>query len=347
MVMKTLLQNFRYLLILPAMLATTAAFAERMYKWVDENGQVHYSNRVPPEASKQERRVINEQGRTLKVYRAPMTEEEKAEEKRLAELEARKEKILEQRRIHDRSLLATYSSMEDMLLARDGKVFSIEALIQLTNSRITSMQERLLQLSDEAAEYERSGKHLPAPLQQQITNIREQLAKNAEFSADKQLEMEDIKQKFDADIKRFNELTSEIPAETARKRQLAALERIKNNPDIKLDRHDRTLLASYATDEDLIFDRDQQISNITALINDTRDRLNTMQTHLAELSDNADEYQRNNERMPDLLLQQMKDVIADIANTETLLQEHRSKKQALEKRFAADIARYRELFASH
>jgi uncharacterized phage infection (PIP) family protein YhgE len=150
----------------------------------------------------------------VKVYKAPKTAEEKAEEKRLAELEVKKEKMLEQRRIHDRSLLATYSSQEDMLLARDGKLASIESLIQLTKSRITSMQERLLQLSDEAAEYERSGKQLPASLQQQITNIREQLAKSTAFAADKQLEMKQISGQFEADIKRFAELTGKTAAAT-------------------------------------------------------------------------------------------------------------------------------------
>lgn len=347
MVMKTPLGKICYLLILPALLVATDSFAERMYKWVDENGQIHYSNRLPPEASKQERKVINEQGRTLKVYRAPKTEAEKAEEARLAELEARKEKILEQRRIHDRSLVATYSSQEDMLQARDGKLSSIEALIQLTNSRITSMQERLLQLSDEAAEYERSGKQLPATLQQQITNLREQIAQNKEFSADKQVEMEDIRKQFDADIKRFNELTSGIPAATTREKQLAALDNLKKNPEVKLDRRDRTLLASYPTEEDLLFDRDQQIGNITATINDTHKRLAMMQKHLAELSDNADEYQSRNETLPDQLLQQMKDLIAEITETESLLQEQRSEKQALDKKFAADIERYRELLVAN
>jgi hypothetical protein len=207
-------RRIRYLLLLPALLATTAMSAERMYKWVDANGHVHYSNQVPPEVSNQERKVINDQGRTVKVYKAPKTAEEKAEEKRLAELEAKKEKMLEQRRIHDRSLLATYSSQEDMMLARDGKLASIESLIQLTNSRITSMQERLLQLSDEAADYERSGKQLPASLQQQITNIREQLAKSTAFAADKQLEMKQISGQFEADIKRFAELTGKTAAAT-------------------------------------------------------------------------------------------------------------------------------------
>jgi chromosome segregation ATPase len=344
--MKTPLRNIRYLLILPALLAATDCLADRMYKWVDANGQVHYSNRLPPEASKQERKVINEQGRTLKVYRAPRTPEEKAEEQRLAELEAQKEKILEQRRIHDRSLLATYSSQEDMLLARDGKLSSVEALIQLTNSRITSMQERLLVLSDEAAEYERSGKQLPLSLQQQITNLRQQITKNREFAADKQLEMEDIRKQFDADMKRYNELTDETPAATTQKEQLAALESLKKNPEIKLDRRDQTLLASYASEADLLFDRDQQISKITTLINDTRQRLGTMQEQLSALSDTADEYQGRDKKIPDQLLQQMKDAIAEITRTESLLQELRSEKQAVEKKFTANIARYQELLAS-
>jgi hypothetical protein len=158
--------------------------------------------------------------------------------------------------------------------------------------------------------------------------------------------MEDIRKQFDSDVKRYNELTSEAPSETTRNKQLAALEKIKKNPEIKLDRRDRTLLSSYATEEDLLFDRDQQIGNSTAIINDTRNRLDTMQAHLTVLSDNADEYQRNNDRMPDQLLQQMKELIAEVTKTESLLQEQRSEKQALEKRFAADLARYRELLSN-
>lgn len=222
-IMNTPSHKIRYLIILPAVLLAMDAFAERMYKWVDENGQIHYSNRLPPEVSRQERKIINEKGRVLKVYRAPKTAEEKAEAKRLAELEAEKEKLAKQRHIHDRSLLATYASEADMLMARDGKITSIETLIQLTNSRIDSMQERLLVLTDEAAEYERSGKPLPAGLLHQITNIREQIASNREFAANKRLEMEEITQKFDADIKRYRELTDESSDSSAKKKQLATV----------------------------------------------------------------------------------------------------------------------------
>ena len=81
--MKTIRHKACCLLLLPAIFLSGNALGERLYKWVDADGQVHYSNRLPPEAAKQKREVINEQGRTLKVYRAPLTPEEKAEEARL------------------------------------------------------------------------------------------------------------------------------------------------------------------------------------------------------------------------------------------------------------------------
>ncbi|UCC55774.1 MAG: DUF4124 domain-containing protein, partial [Gammaproteobacteria bacterium] len=199
----------RYLILLPLLFPASTILAERTFRWVDENGQVHYGDRVPPQYSKQERKELSEEGRTLKVYEAQKTPEQKAEERRLAVTEEARKKIAAKRKRHDQTLLATYSSEEDMLLARDGKIASIESLVQLTHRRIKSMQKRLLELTDEAADYERSGKKLPVGLHQQIANIRGQISQNETFIKDKEREMEDIRQKFAADIERFKELTSD------------------------------------------------------------------------------------------------------------------------------------------
>ena len=336
-----------YILLLAALLDTSIAFGERMYKWVDANGQVHYSNQLPPEAVQQEREVINKQGRTLKVYQAPLSPEEKVEAEQLAELDARKKELAEKRANHDRSLLATYSSKKDMYKARDGKISAIESLIQLTNSRISSMQNRQQRLTEEAANYERSGKQLPASLLSQISNLRNQVARNKEFVDDKKREMEDIRLRYDSDIRRYTELTTKSPDANTRKKQLSALEAAMKNPNIKLDRHDRTLLATYASEEDLIFARDQEIKNINSSISDTSNLLDTLQTQLTELSDNTSEYQDRNEIPPDTLLQQMKQLIGKIDSTQTLLEEKRKEKQGINERYTTDINRYRKLIANN
>jgi len=196
------------LILLPALLSGGEVLAERIYKWVDETGEIQYGDRVPPRYATTERSVINDQGRTVKVYEAPKSPEEKAEAQALVKQQTEEKKIAEQQAVHDHSLFSTYSSEEDMLLARDSKVSSVETLIQLTKSRIDSMQKRLNELTNEAAEFERSGKKLPGGLVNQMKIIREQILQNEAFVKTKENEKEQIASKFDADIKRYRELTS-------------------------------------------------------------------------------------------------------------------------------------------
>ena len=204
--MKSFIHHIGYLLLLPALLTTTPAQAERMFKWVDENGKIHYSDRVPPQHSKLERREYDQRGRQVKLYERAKTPEEKAEAERLAAIEEEKRRQAERSTVHDRSLLATYSSEPDMLLARDGKLASVDALIQLTNSRIESTESRLREYAAEAAEFERSGKRVPAALQEQIRTARELIAENKEFVKQKVNEREGIATRFDNDIARYREL---------------------------------------------------------------------------------------------------------------------------------------------
>jgi TolA-binding protein len=335
------------LLLLPAILLSGNALGERLYRWVDPEGQVHYSNQLPPEASRGKREVINDQGRTLKLYPAPLTAEEKAEQKQLEELEKKKRDLVEKRAMHDRSLLATYSNTGDMHVAMEEKLSVVASLIKLTYSRINSLQNRMLELTEEAASYERSGKQLPDNLQRQISNLREQIAQNKAFAEDKKLEMEDIRLQSEADIRRFTELTTDKPDIAATKKQLSALEAAEANPNIELTRYDRTLLATYASEDDLVFARDQEVSNVNATINDTANRLDTMQIHLAELSDNIDEYQSRNEIPPDNLVEHMRELIREIADTQEVLEQKRSEKRSLDEKFENDLIRFRKLTTSN
>ena len=341
------MNKLRLFIFLPAIMIAGNALAERTFRWVDSEGQVHYGNRVPPEYAKAERRVINEQGRTIQVYEAAKTPEERAAARAAAEKEARRKALDEKQAIHDRSLLATYATEQDMQLARDGKVSSVDALLQLTNSRIESMKLRLLDLTEEAATYERSGKPLPHSLEGQIQNLRTQIARNDEFVKEKQLELSDIQNQFDADINRFIELTAERENTESSSQRIANLEAAKNNPDIELTRHDRTLLTTYSGEDDLLVARDQKLDAINELIKLTTERIESMQVHFSELSDNADEYESRGQKMPEVLLGQMKNVMQGIAQSEELLALKLQEKAKLEEQYSADIKRYRQLTASN
>ena len=177
-----------------------------MYKWVDDKGEVHYGDRIPPEYSDKERRKLNEQGRTLEVYDAARTPEEIAEAERLEAIRLEQEKKDAEQQRKDHVLLATYSSEDDLLKTRDGKLASVEGLIQLTYRRIESMHLRMKQLTEDAADFERSGKPVPELLTRQIENIRIQTAENESFIVIKKQEQAEINERFQKDIQRFREL---------------------------------------------------------------------------------------------------------------------------------------------
>jgi hypothetical protein len=180
--------------------------AAGMYKWVDDQGEIHYGNSVPPEFSNKERRELNERGRTIKLYDAARTPEEIAEAERLESIRLEQEKLAAEKARHDHVLLSTYSSEDDMLKTRDGKLSAVEGLIQLTKRRITSMNRRIKQLTEDAADYERSGKPVPDVLTRQIENIRTQTAENKSFILIKEQEQDEINAQFQKDILRFREL---------------------------------------------------------------------------------------------------------------------------------------------
>ena len=67
----------RSLIVLVAsLLAVTAGAQEKLYRWVDSEGVVHFGDSIPAEYSELERQVVNEHGITVDVMHAKKTEEE-------------------------------------------------------------------------------------------------------------------------------------------------------------------------------------------------------------------------------------------------------------------------------
>jgi len=188
------------------LLAATAASAERTFKWVDAQGNTHYGDRVPMQAAAQQRQEINEQGRTLKTYAEPGSQEAIAEQRRLAALEYEQRQQTDEQSQRDSELLARYTSETDILMTRDSEIDAIEEFIRMTNIRIESLQKRLDELSGEAATYEERGKPVPEFVQHQTTLIQEQISQNKAIISSKRAEMDSINKRYAADIAHYQSL---------------------------------------------------------------------------------------------------------------------------------------------
>jgi len=192
----------------------STANAGTIKKWVDENGQVHYGDTVPASQADLERRVLSEQGVTVETIKRAKTEEEQAAERRQVELRAAIEKKQAEQAAKDHVLLATFSSEDDMVLTRDGKIAAIDTIIRLSKDRIRRITQQLRDWAHEAADFERSGQQVPDELQKQIANGKAEIQHLEQYIVTQQEEQENIRQKFAKDIERFRKLRNRSLNET-------------------------------------------------------------------------------------------------------------------------------------
>jgi len=196
------------LALLGAMGATAGAQeAQKLYRWVDSEGIVHYGDSIPAKYAEIERQVVNEHGITVDVMRAKKTEEERAEELRQEEL--RQEQELQRRA--DTALLATYLSVDEIVMHRDRRVELFQAQARVTELYLRNLQRRMELLEEEAAGYRPYSDDPEAPMIDQdladdMAVTRDTIARHEKNLNRFQQDEESIVARFDGDIDRFKKL---------------------------------------------------------------------------------------------------------------------------------------------
>ena len=179
----------------------------KLYRWVDEEGVVHYGDSIPAKYAEVERQVVNEHGITVDVMRAKKTEEELAEEARLDELRAEAE--LQRRR--DQALLATYLTIEEIEMHRDRRVELFKAQARVTELYLRNLNRRMDSLRKEASKFRPYSEDPDAPmiepdLANDIQITKETIARHEENLRKYETDEQSIVARFDGDIDRFKEL---------------------------------------------------------------------------------------------------------------------------------------------
>jgi len=187
-------------------LSVPSPHAGKLYKWVDETGQIRYGDRIPPQYAKKSNKTLNKQGVVVGSKAAAKTKEQIAKEQQLAKVKAEQERRRQEQAHQDRILLDTFTNEDEMILTRDGKIEAIEAVIRVTKSRTEKIKQRLAQKELRAANLERSGKAVPQKLQQGIREARRQIQYNSDYISNRRKMQQAIREKFELDIKRFRTL---------------------------------------------------------------------------------------------------------------------------------------------
>jgi hypothetical protein len=203
--MRTLLLTAATLLVLAQ--AALAAPDQKLYRWVDKDGNVHYGDSVPAEYAELDKQVVNEHGVTLDILRGKKSDEELAAEKRADELRAQREL----RRRQDQALLATYLSIDEIVMHRDRRVELFQAQARVTELYLRNLEKRLVSLQEEASRFLPYSEDEDAPmidpaLATDIATTTETIARH-ELNLERfQKDEQNIVARFDGDIDRFKAL---------------------------------------------------------------------------------------------------------------------------------------------
>ena len=193
-------------LVLLALVSGPAA-AQKLYKWVDENGQVHYGDKIPPEYANQDREVLNKQG--LSVGREEGAET--AEEARARQEREKQAKAAEEQAQRDRMLLATYQNVDEIELLRARRLDQIDAQLTIQEQSLTNLKARHAEQVKRASRYQPANQDPKAPpmpegMAEDIARAESDI-RTQQLNLDKRRkERSALNQQFDADVARFKEL---------------------------------------------------------------------------------------------------------------------------------------------
>ena len=167
--------------------------------WTNKEGLRECGNKIPPEYS---------QGASIQISRGGVVIGEGQAAKSLETIRKEREAIIsaEESRKADQALLKTFSSTEDLVLARDRKIEQINKEIVLLESRIGKLDENLLKLKLRIDANKNGAPAGNNDLNENAQRIVLQIKESQQFIKTKENERNDISLQFAQDIDRFNNL---------------------------------------------------------------------------------------------------------------------------------------------
>jgi Domain of unknown function (DUF4124) len=174
------------------------------YRWTDEQGVVHYGDRIPPQYAQKERTVLNSQGVEVRKLDAQKSPEQLAADERAHE------GVLKQKQ-HDAFLMNTYTSVKDIEALRDlrldqlhGQRVAAEQYADNLHSRLTALQSRAKVFKPYNSHPE--ARRMPDDLAEDLVRTLNELRTQSNAVATRSEEETTLKAQFQADIERYREL---------------------------------------------------------------------------------------------------------------------------------------------
>jgi hypothetical protein len=187
--------------------ALCAAAGATTYKWVDDQGVVHYGDKMPPEAVGKGATVLDKQGRPVKKIDPALTPEQLKAKAAADDAQRAQARATEDQARKDRALMQSYTTEAEIDVAKNRAVTTLDAQIKSAQAYSADLTRRQQALQKKKASL--GDKPVPIDLERDLNNVDVELAREATLIQQRQEEVAAVTAKYDTDKKRWREIKAD------------------------------------------------------------------------------------------------------------------------------------------
>lgn len=203
-------------LVLALAVAGTAhgqAKGPKLYRWVDQQGKVHYDDALPPEAVNQARKEFNARnGNAVGEVERALTPEERAAQAAAAAAAAEAQKGAgEQKRLED-IMMASYETEMDMRRAYGERIGLLQTTIDSTEVSVKSINDNLASMLAQASETELDNRRVLDDRQKMIRDLHAEKMKQEVLQRGRHADLAALNAEFARMLVRYRQIKAAATA---------------------------------------------------------------------------------------------------------------------------------------
>ena len=183
-----------------------------LYRWVDDAGNVHFSDKVPAAASKKSHTKFNKSGGVTgnvnpesKQKEQDLKEAKEREQEQLAEIQrikAEAQAVIQKR---DDDLLSTYSDEAELVSYFESKIKMVEGNTKILEAQKNVLKKKIVKLENKAVntKQEKALKNIA----KKIVNINATLEQYEQALEENSKQIVQLSKNYQTNLVRFKELT--------------------------------------------------------------------------------------------------------------------------------------------
>jgi len=206
----SLLNSALFTSLVTSLVLTTSFATAALYRWVDDKGEVHFSDKVPVAASKKSHTKLDKSGISQKELdpeakielqkKLELAALDKAEEDRINKMIRIKRAKVRKR---DQFLLSTYENKGELIASFETKIKMLKGNTAILLAHKKRLEKKVVALKENMP----VKKVKPLSLDKQVTDIEKTIQHYKKALLDNDKELLTLKTNYADDLARFSELT--------------------------------------------------------------------------------------------------------------------------------------------